>query len=392
MWSVEFLYLIFSLIKAHKIDLVNLLLTIFVNFLTSMDFHLTKNKIFSDTSSFIKSVSRKMANVFRMDLSSYDKSTSSPLPISGLVRSTDTDANKRAKLNSNTKQTNLKQTSFWGWTKKDTTSSSSKSSSGEKPSSTCTSPGNNMVTTAAVSTSTSILEDAFDTMDKSFDPRNIDDPDNLVESQTQVLLGEEIEDGYTQDSTQENKWEDPKVLDKKPAANKKSKKSYHNLKEDDEVSKANDEVEFVSVLYPIKTEESLVERPIGEGQDYCDWCQNFGDNYHELAFGEFLVQEVVTWLEDKDKDKDNQKDVTHAHVSHEMKWNYNRHLNYLCWGTKHKYNNNCWHEMSVCLLKHSVQQAVDMIDNLQLLAELKSRREDRAAKRYTKYNPVDKQE
>ena len=116
---------------------------------------------------------------------------------------------------------------------------------------------------------------------------------------------------------------------------------------------------------------------------YCDSCEDFGNKCHELTFGEFLVQEAISWFEEKDED--NQKLVTATHVRHEMKWNYNRHLNFCSWDNKHKYDNTCWHDIPVCLLMYSVTQAVNMICNIQLLEKLKGDCEGGAVKRYNKY-------
>ena len=74
-----------------------------------------------------------MANVFGMNSSSYDKATSSPLPISQLVRAqSESASNKRAKVV-------LKQSNLWGWA----TSATSKS------------PGQETVATAAESVTSS---------------------------------------------------------------------------------------------------------------------------------------------------------------------------------------------------------------------------------------------
>ena len=325
-----------------------------------------------------------MANRYGMNSASYDQATSTPLAISELVRQES--STKRPKLSlSASKQ--KKQTCLWGWTKDDNKVTSTPTTS----TSTCTSPAQDTVksdhTTTTVNESfESEIHDnatdnanAFDDKDTTADKND----DDIVEEPTQILLGQEIE-GYTttQASTQENEWNDAvdDEEDRKPApAIVDNKKSYHNFDEDIE----DDEVELLGVSPVLKTEASLIERPVTGPNVYCDYCQNFGQKCHELAFGEFLVQEVISWFEEKDKD--DQKLVTAAHVRHEMKWNYNRHLNFSSWDHKRKYDDACWHDMPGCLLLHSVAQAVTMINSMQLLAKLKDDREGGAAKRYNKY-------
>ena len=314
-----------------------------------------------------------MANIYGMNSSSYDQATSSPLPISELVRK---DSSKRAKLSlSATKQKQKqKQTCLWGWTSKSTT--------------TCTSPAQDTVKSDRTSTTAnesfeSVKDNENETVANENDTSaNENGTLDVVEDPTQVLLGQDIE-GYTttQASTQENEWdefEEDTDNNKKPTADAdKVKTLCHNYDED------TDEVELIGVSPAIKTEASLIERPVSGPNVYCDSCQNFGQKCHELAFGEFLVQEAVSWFEEKDVDQ--QKLVTAAHVRHEMKWNYNRHLNFAVWDNKRKYDNACWHDMPGCLLLHSVTQAVNMISSMQLLTNLKSDREGGAAKKYNKY-------
>ena len=312
-----------------------------------------------------------MANIYGMNSSSYDKATSSPLPISELVRK---DGNKRPKLSLSAKK--QKQTCLWGCTLNDSKTTSTTTT-------TCTSPAQESNCTAPT------VNKSFETVqEKESDTAtvaNVND-DGIIEEPTQVLLGQEIDYATTQGSTQENKWDDSEDNegDKKPAA-VDTTTSYHNFKEDDdEVEVASeDEVELIGVSTVVKTEASLIDRPVSGPNVYCDSCNNFCQKCHELAFGEYLVQEAVSWFEEKDEDE--QKLVTAAHVRHEMKWNYNRHLNFSSWDSKRKYDNACWHDMPGCLLLHSVTAAVDLIRNMQLLAKLKADREGGAAKRYTKY-------
>ena len=189
-----------------------------------------------------------MANIYGMNSSSYDKATSSPLPISELVRK---DGNKRPKLSLSAKK--QKQTCLWGCTLNDSKTTSTTTT-------TCTSPAQESNCTAPT------VNKSFETVqEKESDTAtvaNVND-DGIIEEPTQVLLGQEIE-GYTttQCSTQENEWDNPKddKADKKPAA-VDNKTSYHNFNEDVE-DDSKDEVELIGVSSVVKTEASLIDCPV----------------------------------------------------------------------------------------------------------------------------------
>ena len=146
-------------------------------------------------------------------------------------------------------------------------------------------------------------------------------------------------------------------------------------------------MEVIGVTHLIKTETLPVEAPVNRPVVYCDFCKNDFGKCHDYLFGEFLLQETVTWFEDKEEEE--QKVVTSGHVQHEIKWNYNRHLNFRCWGTKYKYDNNCWHNIPQCLMTNTVGKAINLIKNMQLLAVIKSKREGGAARKYTMYPETD---
>ena len=133
----------------------------------------------------------------------------------------------------------------------------------------------------------------------------------------------------------------------------------------------------------IKTEgvPIYIEQPLFVDKAFFCSCSNMPDKCHQFLFGEFIVHRIITWLDGKD---DNEI-MTVSGVVHQMKWHYNRHLNFAGYAVVCKYDNNCWHDMPHCLLRGACRFAVDLSNCCVIQTCLCYRREGGAAKKYTKY-------
>ena len=186
--------------------------------------------------------------------------------------------------------------------------------------------------------------------------------DEVEEKPTQVLLGQATPN--TQDTVFEDDFISPK---KAPAKDEDSS--------DNEVQVVGVKVKGGTVKIKAEGEPIYIEQPLFDNEAFCCSCSNMPDQCHQFLFGEFIVQEVITWLDGKDDDEI----VTKSEVMHQMKWHF------AAYGVARKYDNNCWHDMPRCLLRGACRLAMDLSNSCVFKNRLCQRREGGAAVRYTKY-------
>ena len=131
-------------------------------------------------------------------------------------------------------------------------------------------------------------------------------------------------------------------------------------------------------------EPIYVEQPLFHNKAFFCSYSNMPDKCHQFSFGEFIVHGIITWLDGKD-DKDDNEIMTESGVVHQVKWHYNRRLNFAGYAVACKYDNNYCIDMPCCLLRSACRLAVDL-SNCHLIQNcLHYRCEGGAAKKYTKY-------
>ena len=102
----------------------------------------------------------------------------------------------------------------------------------------------------------------------------------------------------------------------------------------------------------------------------CAGCGNRCNNCHQYVYGSWLVQEVISLLNEKEADKLSDDDVRHT-----MKYVYNKQLNFHCYRKTYKYDQDCWYDFPDCLETGSVEYALKVICNQQIFFHLQKRRE-----------------
>ena len=102
----------------------------------------------------------------------------------------------------------------------------------------------------------------------------------------------------------------------------------------------------------------------------CQGCGNKGKECHQYKYGSWIVQEAISFFHENEPDK-----ITESDVKHNMKYAYNKQLNFDCYKETYKYDSNCWYDFSPCLEKGGVEYGLKVVQNQQIFFHLEKRRE-----------------
>ena len=102
----------------------------------------------------------------------------------------------------------------------------------------------------------------------------------------------------------------------------------------------------------------------------CVSCGNKQDNCHQYMYGSYLVQEAISFLDEKELDK-----ITEDDVRHRMRYMYNTCMRGDCYMEVRKFDLTGWYNFPDCLEEGGVKYALKMARNQQIFFHLKNRRE-----------------
>ena len=150
-----------------------------------------------------------------------------------------------------------------------------------------------------------------------------------------------------------------------------------------DVKKTDVKLEKVSSTTDVEvdTESNVADEDAVSKQDQdhkfvCSACGNNSEECHQYVYRSWLVQETISFMNEKELDE-----ISINDVRHNMKYAYNKQLNFGCYRESQKYDWDCWYEFPECLEKGGVEFAVKVFHNKQILFHLKNRREGGIAKK-----------
>ena len=125
----------------------------------------------------------------------------------------------------------------------------------------------------------------------------------------------------------------------------------------------------------VGTESNVTDKDAESEQDQdhkfvCIACGNNREECHQYVYRSWLVQETISFMNEKELDEMSMDDVRHN-----MRYAYNKQLNFGCYRESGKYDWDCWYKFPECLEKGGVEFALKVACNKQILFHLKKRRE-----------------
>ena len=120
-------------------------------------------------------------------------------------------------------------------------------------------------------------------------------------------------------------------------------------------------------------DKGVDDDPLGLGPSpefVCVSCGNKKDECHQYVYGSWLVQQTISYMNEKEMDEISMDDV-----KHNMKYCYNQQVNFDCYKENGMFDSNCWYPFPECLEKGGVKFALKLARNKQIFYHLKKRRE-----------------